>query len=767
MKRINMNQFINKLPIKIKLMIIIMLTSIISLLITGAAFIILNKYYAKQNLIKNISAISMLIASRSTAAVSLQDYPFAEENLSALSIKPDVVAAYILNDSGSVIARYNTFSGRDLSPPVKFKNDNYYFDNNHLMLFKSIILDGKKIGTVFICASLDELYQQQRNIVLIVIVIIFFATLIAFFFSSRLQVFVSKPLLHLTETARIISQQNDYSLRAVRNSDDEIGILISAFNDMIQVIDSQNKDRKKLISDLRVSSSMLSTILDTIPQSIYWKDIHGFYLGCNRSYANYAGLKNQDSIIGKTANDLPWTRDKFEEFLAEDREVISTGKPKNHNIIHLTNAYGNIMWVDSNKIPLFDSDGNVNGILGFLEDITERKQAEIILRENEKRYKQLLESITDYTYSVTIVNKQPVNTIHSPGCETVTGFTPAEFIANPRLWIQMVHPDESKFVEHYADPLCQGIEIPILEHRIIHKNGSVIWIKNTYVLKYDADRKVIGYDGLITDITVRKKAEIELKLNRDNLEEIVKLRTAQLELEKEHALSADRIKSAFLASMSHELRTPLNSIIGFTGILMQERPGQLNAEQKKQLGMVQNSARHLLSLINDVLDISKIEADQLKVNYEEFNLPDIILDVVEISNPLAQKKNLQINVCIAPDVNHIKSDKLRVHQILLNLVNNAVKFTENGSVKIDAFLKNQSVIIKIIDSGIGIEKDKIEQLFKPFMQIDTGLARKHEGTGLGLSICKKLLSLLNGTIEVESEYGVGCTFSISLPIKKE
>jgi signal transduction histidine kinase len=200
---------------------------------------------------------------------------------------------------------------------------------------------------------------------------------------------------------------------------------------------------------------------------------------------------------------------------------------------------------------------------------------------------------------------------------------------------------------------------------------------------------------------------------------------------------------------------------------LQERPGPLNIEQKKQMGMARNSARHLLSLINDVLDISKIEAGQLKVSYEEFNLPEIIFDVAESSNPQAQKKNLQINVCIAPDVNNIKSDKLRVHQILLNLVNNAVKFTESGTVKIDAFLKNQSVLVNVTDTGIGIEKNKIDLLFKPFSQIDTGLTRKHEGTGLGLSICKKLLTLLNGTIEVESEYGVGSTFSISLPIKKE
>lgn len=217
--------------------------------------------------------------------------------------------------------------------------------------------------------------------------------------------------------------------------------------------------------------------------------------------------------------------------------------------------------------------------------------------------------------------------------------------------------------------------------------------------------------------------------------------------------------------MSHELRTPLNSIIGFTGILMQERPGPLNPEQKKQLGMAQQSARHLLSLINDVLDISKIEAGQLKMNLESFNLPEVIYKVIETNRPMADKKNLQMNVFIASDIGEMVSDKLRVQQILLNLVNNAVKFTEVGSVDIECIKSNNVVTIKVVDSGMGIEKDQMNILFKPFMQIDTGLTRKHEGTGLGLSICKKLLDMLNGSVEIESEIGKGSTFIVKLPIK--
>jgi PAS domain S-box-containing protein len=298
------------------------------------------------------------------------------------------------------------------------------------------------------------------------------------------------------------------------------------------------------------------------------------------------------------------------------------------------------------------------------------------------------------------------------------------------------------------------------------KDGSEfpIYLRTTIIL--DKANQPVALVGVSNDITRQKSEERELKLHRDHLEELVKQRTAELEIEKENAQSADRLKSAFLATMSHELRTPLNSIIGFSGILMQERPGPLNYEQKKQLGMVQSSAKHLLSLINDVLDISKIEAGQLKLNIELFNVPEVIMKAVETNKPLAEKKNIQINVSISQEVSDIVSDKLRVQQVSINLINNAIKFTDSGSVSIECLKSNNFVIIKVKDSGIGIEKNQIGLLFKPFTQVDTGLTRKHEGTGLGLSICKKLLDMLNGSIEVESEFGTGSIFTVKLPINK-
>lgn len=259
---------------------------------------------------------------------------------------------------------------------------------------------------------------------------------------------------------------------------------------------------------------------------------------------------------------------------------------------------------------------------------------------------------------------------------------------------------------------------------------------------------------------------IELQQSHAELEQRVLDRTVELAAAMERAEAADKIKSAFLASMSHELRTPLNSIIGFTGILLQGLAGPLNPEQNKQLGMVQKSARHLLSLINDVLDISKIEAGQLELSLSAFDLRPSLEKVVMLLTPLAKEKGLELQSTIAENVGVVTADQRRIEQIVINVINNAVKFTEKGLVRLSCRIEDGKCRIEVADTGIGMKAESLATIFEPFRQIDSGLARKHEGTGLGLSICRKLLLMMGGSISVESELGHGSTFYISFPVIK-
>jgi len=266
--------------------------------------------------------------------------------------------------------------------------------------------------------------------------------------------------------------------------------------------------------------------------------------------------------------------------------------------------------------------------------------------------------------------------------------------------------------------------------------------------------------------TERAEAIDALEQERAELEDRVLERTAELHLAKARAETADKIKSAFLATMSHELRTPLNSIIGFTGIILQGIVGPLNDEQKKQLGMVRNSAQHLLSLINDVLDISKIEAGQLQIGREPYNLHATLAKAVESTRPLAEKKGLALTWNLPPGTEAMIGDCRRVEQIMLNLISNAIKFTEKGSVRISGKREDGFITIRVADTGIGIKPEDMETIFKAFQQIDSGMTRKYEGTGLGLSICKRLTELMGGKIWATSVWGSGSTFHVSLPIEK-
>ncbi len=254
----------------------------------------------------------------------------------------------------------------------------------------------------------------------------------------------------------------------------------------------------------------------------------------------------------------------------------------------------------------------------------------------------------------------------------------------------------------------------------------------------------------------------ELQNRAVMLEERVRERTAELEAARDRAEAADRTKSAFLATMSHELRTPLNSIIGFTGLLLQGLAGPLNNEQLTQMGMIKASGQHLLDLINDVLDISKIEAGQIEISCQPFNLRDSIIKVINTITPLAAKKSLPIKVQIADDIHDITGDSRRVEQVLLNLLSNAVKFTEQGQVSVTASRDDGQYLFSVTDTGPGISKEDIGLLFQPFKQIDTGLTRKYEGTGLGLAICKRLVDKMGGRISVESTPGVGSTFMFTI-----
>ncbi len=355
--------------------------------------------------------------------------------------------------------------------------------------------------------------------------------------------------------------------------------------------------------------------------------------------------------------------------------------------------------------------------------------------------------------------------------EVVSGYSPDE--------VARMHPLDF-FGEHEKDLLRTRIAA-VFAHGDANVEASFV-TKDGRALPHYFTGRQITLDGrrcLIgvgVDIGERRRAERALHELNEGLERRIRERTAELEAALVRAESADKLKSAFLATMSHELRTPLNSIIGFTGIILQGLAGPLNDEQTKQLGMVQGSARHLLDLINDVLDISKIEAGQLEMRNASFDPSASIEQVVATVAPLAARKGLALRTELDRLPPAMASDRRRFEQILINLVNNAIKFTQRGEVVIgaaltDAFIPRGATApvpalrVAVRDTGIGMKREDLASLFQPFRQIDSGLQRPYEGTGLGLAICHRLVGLLGGAIRVESTWGEGSTFMVELPLE--
>jgi PAS domain S-box-containing protein len=379
--------------------------------------------------------------------------------------------------------------------------------------------------------------------------------------------------------------------------------------------------------------------------------------------------------------------------------------------------------------------GDIIAAIGASMDITDRRAAEEALRKSEAYLRTIIDNMPVDVFSI---DHDLRYTLQSPMSKATIG----DLVGSRADEIDIPGSLRDQWLGELRRVLSG--ESLQTEYDLPTRSGDVrTYQTNTAPVRVDG--VPVALVGTSIDITERKRIARELQVA------------------KERAEDADRLKSAFLATMSHELRTPLNSIIGFTGILLQELAGPLNGEQRKQLAMVQTSARHLLDLINDVLDISKIEAGELQVAIQSFDLRDLVLEVSASARPLAEKRGLQLHADVAPDVGAVSSDRRRVGQILMNLLSNAIKFTPSGEVRVNCRLDDVWAVISVTDTGIGITKEDLDRLFVPFQQIDSGLTRNYEGTGLGLSISKRLVTMLGGDINVESEPGHGSTFAFRLP----
>lgn len=382
-----------------------------------------------------------------------------------------------------------------------------------------------------------------------------------------------------------------------------------------------------------------------------------------------------------------------------------------------------------------------------LERLVEERTRD--LGYSEDRYRRLLESVSSYVYTVFCQDEVPVRTEHGRGCEAVSGYTPEDYATDSWLWLRLVPEADRPLVEAFNRRLLAEKCTLTIEHRLLHRDGSLRWIQNTLVPRLSTEGILLSYDGVISDITQRRKAEEEL--------------CQALEL----ASAASKTKNEFLANMSHEIRTPMTGIMGAIDLL---RDDSLADEQKQYLDIINVSTNNLLRLIDDILDLSKIEVGKVAIDNRNFSVRTCLEEVITIQKGRIDDKGLRFSLNIAPEVPQtVCGDPLRLKQIILNLLGNAIKFTQRGAIDLGVAVaqKNNEFVtlqFRVSDTGIGINKEALDRIFQPFEQADSSATRRFGGSGLGLSICQRLTDLMGGGIQVESTEGAGSSFIVSLPM---
>jgi signal transduction histidine kinase/FixJ family two-component response regulator len=527
----------------------------------------------------------------------------------------------------------------------------------------------------------------------------------------------------------------------------------------------QTRERRSLLR----AEERLSAVVENLSEGLVISDLDGQLLHWNPAGLRMHGFTTLDRGLAK----LPSFRNIF-EFSALDGAVLPPGQWPLSRICRGESLRGlevRIRRLTGNWRRVFSYGGSIvqdeSGTpLAFMTitDVTERRQAEEALRERTEQL-QLALQVSRMGVWQTDLRSHEVTTIQGGG--PISGLPEEINPTSVEAFLALIHPDDRPVVIGRLRHATETGEPYDCEFRIVLPGHAQLWVSAQGRCTLDAAGKPAVMIGVDLDITERKMAEEALRDAKETLERKVAERTAQLQSAKERAESADKLKSQFLANMSHELRTPLNAVLGFTEFLIDEKAGSINPRQKEYLTDVHNSGSHLLQLINDVLDLAKVESGQDNLRVSTFSPGKAIEEVCAVVRGIANKKRVQMATHVAPELSAVALDEKKFKQICYNLISNAVKFTDaSGRVGIEASAPEAGWFnLRVTDTGIGIKAEALPRLFQEFEQLETGTSRRFEGTGLGLALTKRLVEMHGGQVSVESLFGVGSTFQVRLPIR--
>ncbi|QIB91414.1 PAS domain-containing sensor histidine kinase [Methanosarcina mazei] len=493
-------------------------------------------------------------------------------------------------------------------------------------------------------------------------------------------------------------------------------------------------ERKKIEKALGMANAYNRSLIEVSLDPLVTIGPDGKITDVNRATEIVTGYFRSE-LIGTDFSDYFTEPEKAKEGY---QYVFQKGLVRDYQL-EIRHKHGHITPVLYNASIYRDENGRVTGVFAAARDITE-------LKKTEEKIKALANAVESSNDAIITGTLDGTITSWNKGAEQIYGYLAEEVMGKN---VSILEPDNLKGeIKQLFDKIKQGKKVKRYETLRLKKDGIAVNVSVTLSPIFDVSGNPVAFSGIARDITEKKITENLLH-------------------EKQMAEFANRTKSEFLANMSHELRTPLNSIIGFSDMLYEQAYGELNQKQLRAISNISNSGKHLLNLINGILDLSKIEANKMELDYKEFELASSLDLIRNILSPIADKKNIEIETGVDSSISKICADEDRFIRIMFNLVDNAIKFSfENSLVKIGARKKGELVEITVEDTGIGIKTEDQNKLFKPFSQVNSFSSKKFQGTGLGLSLVKQIVNLHGGYVWFKSEQGKGSTFAFAIPITK-
>ncbi len=734
------------MPIRQKLMVVIMVTTGTALLLSGVSIVGIDSILFRSYLERDISALTRIIADNSTAALSFEDPRAASETLAALRARPHIVSACIYRRNGTVLARYSRAGSNAVctAPPA---SGELRFTSDNLTASRSILLNNRKIGTLVLIYDLGEIGERRRLYGGLVLGILLASAVIVILVSSRLRAGIATPISQLASAAESVSRTQDYSIRARKLSGDELGVLVESFNHMLARIQSRDDElsrallaRGEALQEARNARDSLETTLASIGDAVISTDMDGRIAFANRVALALVRWPEAD-VKGRPLDEVftivnEFTRERVESPVAKVLREGGIVTMANHTILLARD--GTEIPIEDSGAPIRREGGPIQGTVLVFRDVTARLRAD----ETSRLLASIVESSAD---AILTKDLNGIVTSWNRSAEAIFGYTAEEMTG--RSIAELAPPGREDEISRILDRIRRGEKIENYETLRRTKSGRVIHVALTVSPLYDARGRVIGASKIARDITGRVQAAQRLaQLNAD------------LQLSNDNLARSNEDLERFAFIASHDLQEPLRMITVYSQLVARTYSGLLGEQGAGFVNNIVGGTQRMRELLSDLLAYTEVGAE-LEQPMEPVDL-NLVLEVV--------RQNLKVSisetgaVVTATDLPTLRAHRAHLVPLFQNLIGNAIKYRSSQTPRIHVAFEEVDGQLRfaVADNGIGIEPEYHEKIFVPFKRLH---GKTIPGTGIGLAICGRVVERYGGRIWVESEAGRGSTFIFTLP----